>query len=250
MGEIMAGKKKVEEKKAKASLKKNPPKPRVRKPTLVDKRIGYREITSHEIFSPMEFKIPVVLAGLSGDSLAKQVVAQMNPMEVFTDAVRKGLAPLLHDLNEIRTQECIAELELNVVYEANHDGDTIELQLHAKVNPKGQPDLPYMTGKMAKQLLETAFDRFDVAIDLENGEPQYVQETKFFYEAPGGNSVVMDSVLPTKDVRDLYVNAVHQLYLQMLEGNVLEFYTAHDVHVTPEALEVMTAQILKEHHRD
>lgn len=244
----MAGKKKVEDKKSKKAEAKKAP--RVRKPKLEDRRIGYREITSHEIFSRMEFKIPVVLAGLSGDSLAKQVVDLMNPAEVFTDAVRSSLAPLLHDLNEIRTHDHVAELELNVVYEANHDGDTLELQLHAKIDPKGKPDLPYMTGKMAKQLLETAFNRFDVSIDLENGEPQYVQQTRFFYEAPGGETVAMDSVLPTKDVRDLYVNAVHQLYLQMLEGNVLDFFTAHDVHVTPEALEVMTDQILKEHHRD
>jgi hypothetical protein len=222
--------------------------PRVRKPKLEEKHIGTRVISSHDIFRNMEFKIPVALVGLSGDSLAKRVIDHLDPVGVFADAVSSQISLLLNELNEKRTLDCISNVEFEVEYQADRDGDTLELHMRAMVDPKGKPDLPYLTGKMAKQILETAFDRFDIRIDLSSGEPSYQQQTTFFYEAPGGNTVGMPAVLPYSDVRELYVAVVHQLYMQMLEGNVMEFFTNHDVHVTPEALKMMATEIGKEHH--
>lgn len=241
-------KKKDEEKKTKAALKKNPPKPRVRKPKLEERDIGTRAVTSHDIFRHMEFKIPVSLMGLSGDSLVKQVLDNLDPEGVFKDAVSNQISRLLNDLNEKRTTECISAVELEVEYSADRDGDTLEFHLRSMVDPKGKPDLPYLTGKMAKQILETAFDRFEIEIDLVSGEPSYRQKTMFFYEAPNGHTVGLPAVLDYSDVRELYVAVVHQLYMQMLEGNVMEFFTSHDVHVTPEALKHMATEIGKEHH--
>lgn len=241
-------KKKDEDKKAKASLKKNPPKPRVRKPKLETKRIDTNVMDSHAILSRMEMKFPVSLLGLSGDSLVKQIVDRIDPVALVTDVVRREISPLLAELNEVRTTESVHGLELEIEYVADRDGDSLQFHLRAEVDPKGKPDLPYLTGKMAKRILETAFDNFDIGIDLTGEDPIYTQQTAFFYEAPGGDSVKMESVLPSHDVRNIYISAVHQLFIQILEGNVLDFYTAHDVHVTPEALQVITEQVSKEHH--
>lgn len=244
---MMAGKKKVEEKKKSKTAAKEKV-VRVRKPKLEERNIGTRVVTSHDIFRHMEFKIPVSLVGLSGESLVTQIMENLDPVGIFRDAVGYQISRLLNDLNEKRTQECISDVELEVEYQADRDGDTLEFHLRSMVDPKGKPDLPYLTGKMAKQILETAFDRFEIDIDLLSGEPTYRQKTTFFYEGPGGGQVQMPAVLEYGDVRELYVAVVHQLYMQMLEGDVMEFFTSHDVHVTPEALKMMATEIGKEHH--
>jgi hypothetical protein len=240
----MAAKKKAEDKKKAAA--KTPPKPRKLK--LEDKLINCFVMDSHAILSKMEMTIPVALIGLSGDVLVKQVVDQIDPVTLISGVVRRYISPLLAELNEVRTTECVHSAELEVEYVADRDGDSLQFHMRAKVDPKGEPDLPYLTGKMAKEILETAFDNFDIGIDLHGEDPVYSQQTAFFFEAPGGDTVKMESVLPQKDVRNLYIAVVHQLFLQMLEGNVLDFYTAHNVHVTPEALAVITEKVRKEHH--
>lgn len=243
----MAGKKKVEEKKSKVAGKVKAA-PRVRKPKLEELHIGTRVVSSHDIFRHMEFKIPVSLVGLSGDSLVTQILENLDPVGIFRDEVSSQISRLLNDLNEKRTTECISDVELEVEYQADRDGDTLEFHLRSMVDPKGTPDLPYLTGKTAKQILETAFDQFDIRIDLESGVPCYHQQTTFFYEGADGMHVKLPTMLPYSDVRELYVAVVHQLYMQMLEGNVMEFFTNHDVHVTPEALKLMATEIGKEHH--
>lgn len=243
---MMAGTKKIEEKKKKVAGKaKAAPKPR--KAKLQEMHIETRSVTSHSVFSRMEFKIPVSLVGLSGDSLVEQILEKLDPVDIFRDAVGDQVALLLNRLNEKRTQDCIVDLQLEVEYQADRDGDYLELHLNSMVDPKGKPDLPYMTGKMAKQLLETAFDRFEIEVDL-NGETSYRQKTQFFFEGPDAMHVKMPAALGYTDVRELYVAVVHQLYMQMLEGNVIEFFTNHDVHVTPEVLKMMATDIGKEYH--
>jgi hypothetical protein len=242
----MAAKKKVEGKKIKGAGKAKPvAKPR--KPKLQEMHIETRTVTSHDIFSGMEFKIPVSLIGLTGDSLVGQILEKLDPVSSFRDAVSDQVALLLNRLNEKRTQECITSLQLDVEYQADRDGDYLEFHLNSMVDPKGKPDLPYMTGKMAKQLLETAFERFEIEVDL-NGAPAYRQKTEFFYEVLDGTNVRMPAVLDYSDVRELYVAVVHQLYMQMMEGNVIEFFTNHGVHMTPEVLKMMATKIGKEHH--
>lgn len=245
---MMAGKKKVEEKKKSKVAGKVKAAPKPRKPKLEERNIGTRVVTSHDIFSQMEFKIPVSLVGLSGESLVTQIMEKLDPVSIFRDSVGYQISRLLNDLNEKRTTECISDVELEVEYCADRDGDTLEFHLRSMVDPKGKPDLPYLTGKMAKQILETAFDRFEIDIDLLSGEPVYRQKTTFFYEGPDAMHVKMPDVLEYSDVRELYVAVVHQLYMQMLEGDVMEFFTNHDVHVTPEALKQMATEIGKEHH--
>jgi len=177
------------------------------------------EIGVEHFLDGLEGVVSLPIRNANGHNLIEGLMRSAKPEEIFREVLADKIGGLMVNLNEVRTERSVIDLTLKAEIKRDFDDRWVELTLHAIVDPDKEPDLPALTGQMAKAALERIFGGFPVHVEIEGDNVDFLQQQPIWIKSPEGESPLR-SPLPTIDVQQLYVSAAHNICAAILERSV------------------------------
>nr|DAF93517.1 MAG TPA: hypothetical protein [Myoviridae sp. ctshb19] len=182
--------------------------------------VGQVNITASELLSMLEGHVSMHIELASSLELTTSLIDKINFRSQFGEVLNEKVGKLYSCLNEIRTMHCVDEVTLVAEQKSEYDDHWLELKMVAKTNPNRGPDLPEITGKEAKELLEFFGGEFPVSIALgDDDEVLYSSPVEICW-MQGIHLTPIAQVPPTRKVKQLYVDVVHSIFAAFLHNKV------------------------------